>query len=142
MEKVLLTKHRSKKEGVTLIETLVAIAVVVIVSAAAASVAIYSSNAIRNAAVKRFFQNEIDTIAGLYLTYENAEFSNAMNDFCGVLQTTDDGNYYYYYTGSFEMEATEENHAYKLQLTFNYPELVLISTYSDGGAIYSREVSR
>lgn len=142
MEKVLLAKHRSKKEGVTLIETLVAIAIVVIVSAAAASVAVYSSNAIKNATVRRFFQNEVDTIAGIYLTYEGAEFSRAMNDFCGVLQDSADGTYFYYYTVGFTREATEETHAYKLQLTLNASKLTLASTYKDGSAIYNREVAR
>ena len=142
MEKVPLHGHRSKKEGVTLVEALVAIAIVVIVSAAATSVAVYSSNAINNATVRRFFQNEIDTISGLYLTYEGADFSNAMNDFCGVLQETTDGIYYYYYTGAFVNEGTEESHAYKLELVFHSPKLTLVSSYKDGTAIYTREVSR
>ena len=142
MEKVPLHGHRSKKEGVTLVEALVAIAIVVIVSAAATSVAVYSSNAINNATVRRFFQNEIDTISGLYLTYEGADFPNAMNDFCGVSQESADGTYYYYYTSAFTKEGTEEAHVYKLELVFHLPKLTLVSSYSDGTAIYSREVSR
>ena len=141
MEQVLLNEHRSKKEGITLVETIIAIAIVVIVSVAAASVAVYSSNAVRNASVKRFFRNEIDSISTLYLAYDNDDFSNAMNDFCGVYQSSAAGETFYYYNASFE-QVTSENHEYKLSLNFGLSDLTLTSTYKDGSAIYSRRVSK
>lgn len=142
MEQILLHEHRAKKEGITLVETLVAIAVVVIVSVAAASVAFYSSNAIRNATVKRFFHNEIDTIAKLYLTYDGSEFSDAMNNFCGVNQSPAEGETLYFYNGIFEMVDSSAPYEYKLSLAFASSSLNLASSYKDGSSIYAREVSK
>ena len=140
MEKTLIHGHRTKKEGMTLVEAIVAIAIVVIVSGASASLAYYSSNMVRNQSVKRFFNHEIDSIGKLYLTYGETHFPKAMNDYCGVSQGYSDTTYYY--NDAFERTGTESSHAYRLVLDFDTDSLTLSSYYQDGGSIYGRSLTK
>ena len=143
MEKVLKHEHRSKKEGVTLVEAVIAIAVVVTVSVSAATLATTASNSIHNTSVKRFFRNEIDTISGLYLTYDLDDFSKSIKDFCGIDESFAAGNTYHFYYGTgYSRGAPADKYEYKLDLEFAASKLTLTSTYQNGDAIYSREVSK
>ena len=76
MEKVLIHGNR-KKEGLTLVETVIALSIVVTVSLATVSIAVYSTNSLRSSANKGFFNHEIATFSDLYLSYEGASFSEA-----------------------------------------------------------------
>ncbi len=148
MGQILQHEHRAKKEGVTLVETVIAIAIVVIVSVAASSVAVYSSNLIHNSSVKRYFQNEVNSVSKLYLEYSGSDFSRAMHDFCAdfceIDETFTDGTYTYHYNHGFDVVTGEAAYDYVLDLTFSDScnSLAIASRYSDGSAIYSRSLAK
>lgn len=142
MGKILLNGNRWKKEkGITLIEIIVSLAIIVIISVAAVSIAAYSSTLFNSMNVKRFFQREIDNIAELYLSYEKEDFSSAFNKLTGK---TISGytNSTYYVSPNFEYVESTDNYSYKINLTFDEPTLIISSLKSDDSVIRTRSVTR
>ena len=142
MGKILLNGNRWKKEkGITLIEIVVSLAIIVIISVAAVSIAAYSSTLFNSMNVKRFFQREIDNIAELYLSYDEEDFSSAFNKLTGK---TISGytNSTYYVSHNFEYVESTDNYFYKINLTFDESTLNISSLKSDDSAIRSRSVTR
>lgn len=148
MGKILLDGNwRKKEKGITLIEILVSLSIIILVSVAAVSIATYSATMFNTINVKRFFQREIDNIAELYLSYEGVDFSTAFKELTGKTITvrTDDGGFAdstYYINSSFQYVESVDEYAYKINLTFSGATLDIASTKSDNSPIRSRSVKR
>ena len=142
MGKILLNGNRWKKEkGITLIEILVALSIIILVSVAAVSIATYSATMFNTINVKRFFQREIDNIAELYLSYEEVDFSTAFNKLTGktISGYTDST---YFVNSNFQYVESVDEYAYKINLTFSGATLDIASVKSDNSPIRSRSVQR
>lgn len=142
MGKILLNGNwRKKEKGITLIEILVALSIIILVSVAAVSIATYSATMFNTINVKRFFQREIDNIAELYLSYEEVDFSTAFNKLTGktISGYTDST---YFINSSFQYVESVDEYAYKINLTFSGATLDIASMKSDNSPIRSRSVKR
>lgn len=146
MGKILIHGNRWKKEkGLTLVETIVALSVFLIVSLSTVSIAVYSANSFKLVDIKYFFTKEIDTISNLYLSYSESDFSLAFKQYTsqdieGYTDTT------YYLNNKYEY-VSSSSYAYRLTLTFTINEQSLhvlnIKSYkSSGSGIYERTVSK
>lgn len=144
MGKILLNGNwRKKEKGITLIEILVALSIIILVSVAAVSIATYSATMFNTINVKRFFQREIDNIAELYLSYEEADFSTAFNRLTGkTISNYNNSTSTYYVNSSFQYVESVDEYAYKINLTFSGATLDIASVKSDNSPIRSRSVQR
>lgn len=145
MGKILLNGNwRKKEKGITLIEILVSLSIIILVSVAAVSIATYSATMFNTINVKRFFQREIDNIAELYLSYDEADFSTAFYNLTGktINGYADDPTYFI--NSSFQYVESADEYAYKINLTFKFngAALDIASTKSDNSPIRSRSVQK
>lgn len=141
MGKILYHGNRQKEKGLTVLETVIALSVIVIVSIAAVSIAISTSNSFNTISVKRFFQREIDNISEIYLTYDETNFSKGFKDLTGkeISGHTDST---YYLDATFNYVNDDENYTYKLVLDFDTSSLEVKATKADDSVIRSRSVSK
>ena len=137
------SKHgnRWKKEkGLTLIETVIALAIIITVSVAVVSITIYSTNALITTNVKAFFSNEVNNIASLYLSYDDTDYIQAVNVTTGAtISKTNDDIIYYNSTYAFSDDTD-----YNYYISFNYDEdtLTLTAYQNSGDLIITRSVTR
>ena len=144
MGKVLFHGNRKKEKGITLVETIIAIGVIVIVSLATVSIAVYSSTILSNTRVKEFFARETNTLADFYLTYDTEEkFTKAVKAYTGREEFTGYTNSTFYYDGAFRISA-EENKSFYLVLDFETnPETLSMNVFkANGSKILSKEVAK
>ena len=146
MGKVLFHGNRKKEKGITLVETIIAIGVIVIVSLATVSIAVYSSTILSNTRVKEFFARETNTLADFYLTYDTEEkFATAVRAYTGRTEEEFTGytNSTFYYDGAFRISA-EENKSFYLVLDFetNPGTLSMNAFKANGSKILSKEVAK
>ena len=144
MGKILINGNwRKKEKGITLIEILVALSIIILVSVAAVSIATYSATMFNTINVKRFFQREIDNIAELYLSYEGEDFSTAFYKLTGkTISNYNNSTSTYYVNSSFQYVESVDEYAYKINLTFSGATLDIASVKSDNSPIRSRSVQR
>lgn len=144
MGKILINGNwRKKEKGITLIEILVALSIIILVSVAAVSIATYSATMFNTINVKRFFQREIDNIAELYLSYEGEDFSTAFYKLTGkTISNYNNSTSTYYVNSSFQYVESVDEYAYKINLTFSGATLDIASVKSDNSPIRSRSVKR
>ena len=146
MGKVLFHGNRKKEKGITLVETIIAIGVIVIVSLATVSIAVYSSTILSNTRVKEFFARETNTLADFYLTYDTREkFATAVKAYTGCT-ITGSTNSTFYYDGAFRIISAEANKSFYLVLDFETSAETGVVTLSmnafkaNGSKILSKEV--
>ena len=138
MEKVI--NHGNRKEkGLTLVETIIALAIITTVSLATVSIVVYSSNALRNTAVKAFFNHETDTLSNIYLSYHDDadSYGKAMKQYSGAEVTLGEDRSLYY-DGKFNHTAVETS-MYALLLDFDADRLLLKVSDNNGKSIMDKE---
>lgn len=143
MGKVLFHGNRKKEKGITLVETIIAIGVIVIVSLATVSIAVYSSTILSNTRVKEFFARETNTLADFYLTYDtDVKFATAVSAYTGRA-FTGYTNSTFYYDGAFRI-STEGNKSFYLVLDFetNPGTLSMNAFKANGSKVLSKEVAK
>ena len=132
----------------TLVEVIVSLSIILIISAAAVSVAIFTSNSLGTSQTKRFFKNEIENIASIYTEFyddsDDSTFTARFKSYLGKdLQTIDEHpNQTFYYSGSYTLLDSSEDYEYRLKLEFSTNKLTLSSFSSGDKAIYSKEVTK
>lgn len=144
MESHLKHGNRRQKEGLTLLETVIALGILAIVSAAVASITVYSTNAISGSRLKTFFNTESNSILEYYLSYEDVNYKKAVKNLTNtdILGTNEDK---IYYTSSFEHTT---NVSYEYYIGFNYLEeagrvtLTLTSYTKAGASFLTRSVTK
>ena len=143
MVQVLHHGNRKTKKALTLLETVIGLSVLVIVSLAAVSLAVYSTTSFQTAKIKRFFRHEVNALAEYFISYDDAsDFAKAVSDYNGktVTRGTDT---VFYYTGAFELTDDVEHGAYKLVLDFTgETELTITAAHRDDAEILKRSAAR
>ena len=145
MVKILHTRTWKKEKAVTLVETIVSLSIILIVSIAAVSVSIYSANAFRLSNVKRFFNHEINTIAEMYVTYNDADkFYQAVGVHTGKA-VINNGAYVdtiYYLNNSMSYLDDSNGSNFYISLAFDGNTLNLSSYSNSGTELAKRSVTR
>ena len=142
MGKVLFHGNRKKEKGITLVETIIAIGVIVIVSLATVSIAVYSSTVLSNTRVKEFFARETNTLADFYLTYDEGKFATAVKAYTGRTITgyTDST---FYYDGAFRVSDKEKKSFYLVLDFGTSAETLSMNVFkANGSKILSKEVAK
>ena len=143
MEKVLQFRTRKKEKGLTLVETVVSLSVILIVSIASVSVSVYSLNAFRLSNTKRFFEHEIKNIVELYLNYysptDSTKFITAFEKYTGQ-EMSDCVDRTYYFNSRYQFIDTEEGSNFYLQLDFEDSALNASAFSNTGTKLASRSV--
>ena len=143
MGKILHHGNWKKEKGLTVLETVIALSEIVIVSIAAVSIAISTSNSFNSINVKRFFQREIDNISEIYLTYDESNFIKGFKDLTGKdIEGNRDATFTFYLNDSFNYVNSDEQYSYKLVLDFDSSSLEVKATKADDSLIRSRSVSK
>lgn len=112
----------------------VALAIIVIVSVAAISIAVYSSNTQKRVAMSRYFTVLIDNSLRLYETYSDTDFEDAFEALTG--QTIYYNTNRTYYLNLDYQYVEESDAAYNIRYVFKSNGLVVTAMYSDGDVIY------
>ncbi len=129
-----------KEKGLTIAEVIVSLAVIVIVSLAVVSVALFSTQTQANTRVKQRFSRIVSDIAMLYETYEDDDFEFAFNNYSG--QTIVYGvDKTFYYDASFNYQS-QSGSSYYLVCDFGTNTLKVTASYSDNNVIFERSVSK
>ena len=134
MAKVLLNGNRKKEKGLTLIETVISLAVIVIVSITAVSVSVYTNNIQKSVEIERYFTVLVDQSLSLYQEYSDSNFERAFNVL--TKQTITYGNDHTYYLNLDFSYCEEAYSAYsvKYDFTASPASLKVIAMY-DGGEV-------
>ena len=135
--------NRWKKEkGLTLIETVIALSIIVIVSVSVVSMTIYSTNALSKTRLKSFFSGEADNYATLFVSYDAAGFAGAVNYLVGTSMTGYDETTIYY-DSSYRI-TTADKSAYHTSFTYENEFKVLnIRVYDvNNNELFVRSVSK
>lgn len=140
MGKNLIHGNWKKEKGLTLAEVIISLGLIIIISLAGVSVAIFSTTSLANINVKRFFQHEVDNIAEMYLSYDASDFSTAFNDLtgksiAGYYNTT------LYVDNTLEYVTSSEEYRYKITLRFS-DEKLTVSSFKVNGSSQSEITSR
>ena len=143
MVKIFHHGNWKKEKGVTVLEVVISLSIITIVSVAAVSIAISTSNSFNTISVKRFLQREIDNIAEIYLSYDSEGFKTGFKDLTGkditgFLDTT----YSYYLDSTFNYIEDSSSYSYKLVLDFEYPSLSISAYKQDDSLLRSRSISK
>ena len=142
MGKILLHGNWKKQKALTLVETVVSLSIIVLVSAAVTSIAVYSSNIFHQLDVKNVLKMEIDNIATIYLSYDESDFYPALNTYTGL---SDEHTTYYnsnLYINSELAYVEEANKVYTVSLNFSNKTLTLDAYDTANELITSRSVTR
>ena len=140
MGKIINNGNR-KEKGLTLLETIVSISILIVVSLATVSIAVFSSNAFKNATARRYFRNEIDSIANLYISYNESDFSTAMNDYLEV-EILGYMDSVFYLNSQYKIIEDSSNYAYRLSLDFEEGSLTIGSYSKNNKEIYTRSITK
>lgn len=133
--------HGNRKEkGLTLVEVVIALGIVVMVSLATVSIVIYSSSSLQSSARKSFFQHEIDTFAHLYLSYDGENYQNAMRTYTGETVSAGTDHTFYYDAAYCYSEASAA--AYYTVLDFEENNLHLGAYKMDGTTILKKDITK
>ena len=143
MDKVLNYENRKVNRGITLIEAIVSLGILVVVSLATVSIAIFSNTSFQSKEVKQYFSHELDNIAKLYLSYDETDFKQSVESSFGLVLS---GSGYvdstFYFDNSYNVLPNETGYEFKTLFDFETNSLSL-STYSkQNKLIYSRSVNK
>ena len=145
MVKIPVDGNRKKEKGLTLVEVIVSLSIIVIISIAAMSISVFSSTTFNNLNVKRFFQREIDNIAEIYLSYDSEHFQTAFNDLTGKTISDYMGSAkskFYHLDSSFNYVDVESTYKIKIECSDDGNSMTISSFKSDDSLINSRSVSK
>ena len=140
MAKVLINGNRKKEKGLTLIETVVSLAVIIIVSVTAVSVSVYSNNIQKSVEIERYFTVLVDNSLSLYQGYKDSAFETAFNDLTG--QSITYGSDHTYFVSQDFKFVTEEYSLYSVKYDFGTNSLSVRAMYEDGEIIYEGSTKR
>lgn len=143
MERVLKHGNRWKKEkGLTLLETIIALSIIVIVSISVVSMTIYSSNALSTTREKSFFYGEIDNYVTLFLSYNEIDYASAFNKLNGS-EISGYEDVAIYYNSNYEYTTLEKS-SYHTNFVFSDENNTLTMTVYDfnNNSLYLRSVSK
>jgi len=132
--------NRKKEKGLTIIEAVVALGIIVILSISAISVAVYTNNIQKRVAMTRYFTVLIDNSISLYLAYEGEDFQLAFNKLTNQSLTYNvDHTFYFDKDLNFTNEASS---LYSAKYDFSANSLSIKALYDDGDVIYERSVTK
>ena len=134
MGKTLIHGNRKKEKGLTLAEMVVSLAIIVIISVAAISVAVYSTNQQKRIAMTRYFTVLVDNSLRLYESYSGSDFNTAFKAYTG--QDIDYGTNKTFYFSLDYKYVDEPNSVYNVRYSFKANGLVVSAMYADGDLIY------
>ena len=133
--------NRKKEKGLTLVEVVISLSVIVIVSIAMVSIAIYSSNAQRKISVGRFFRQHIDNSLNLYQSYSDTDFETAFNS-VNNQSITFGNDVTFYLNDSFEYVGDTSNAEYQIAYDFETNSLKVSASYYGGDLIAERSTTK
>ena len=129
-----------KEKGLTVVEIMVSLAIIVIVSLAVLSIALFSTRTQSNTSVKQRFSRMVNDVAMMYQSYENDDFELAFNKYTG--QTIEYGvDTIYYFDSSFNF-SEETGSRYYLNCDFDTNTLIVSACYKDNTVIHERSVAK
>ena len=138
-------KHRNwwkKEKGLTLVETVIALAIVAIVSTAAISMTIYSTNALTKSREKSFCSGETDNYATLFLSYGEDDYVEAFNALTGG-SISGYENAILYYDVDYKFTTSDKAHFYTTFTYSNENNTLDINFYDSGdNVLYTRSISK
>ena len=112
----------------------VSLAIIVIISVAAISVAVYSNNQQKRIAMTRYFTVLVDNSLRLYESYSGSDFNTAFKAYTG--QDIDYGTNKTFYFSLDYKYVDEPNSVYNVRYSFKANGLVVSAMYADGDLIY------
>ena len=124
-------------KGVTLVETIVAIAVIVIISVVGYSVCSFSVMQQQKLLRKNFFINETHNILACYYSPEN-DFEDNMIFLTGNSDIDYSSDFVLYYTKNYDYALNMDNSTY--YLTFTYNDSIKVYKSNNNTLIYDVEV--
>ena len=141
MGKNLIHGNWKKEKGLTLAEVIISLGLIVIISLAAVSVAIFSTSSLSNINVKRFLQHEVDNIAEIYLSYDASDFYTAFYDLTG--KSVASYNTTLYVDNTLQYVTSSDEYKYKIQLrSSNDGQRLTITSFKMNGSSQSEITSR
>lgn len=141
MGKNLIHGNWKKEKGLTLAEVIISLGLIVIISLAGVSVAIFSTTSLSNINVKRFLQHEVDNIAEIYLSYDASDFYTAFYDLTGKSVTS--YNTTLYVDNTLQYVTSSDEYKYKIQLrSSNDGQRLTITSFKMNGSSQSEITSR
>lgn len=146
MEKVLHNGNWKKEKGLTLIEAVVALAIITLVSISSASIAVFAVNSIATLRVKSYFSRETTSIANLFMVYDSNTYESALHDLTGYSFSEPDT--YENITLKYDSDGkfiSSEEYTYKITLSYdkvdeNYRLIMGGYRKNDTSPIFDRSV--
>ena len=133
--------HGNRKEkGLTLVETIISLAIITTITLATVSIIFYSTNALRNSSVKAFFTHEANACSEIYISYRGdaPAYKKAMLQYSGYTVNLGE-DHTFYYDGKFAYTSVDA-HAYSMLLDFDTDQLQITVSDNKGGTVFTREV--
>ena len=140
MGKILHVRNWKKEKGISLVELVISLAIIVIISIAGVSIAVYSSNSFKNNELKRHFVSELTSLSILYINSVN--YVSAVNSFYGDSVLSDGIDTDVYFDANYKVIHSTSEFAYRLYFDFETDKLTLSSYTQSDKLIYSKEVSK
>ena len=142
MVKILFFRNWKKEKGLTLVEVIVSLSILIIVSIVTVSLAVFSTTATQKGAIKQYFMQEIDNISNLYLSYDEADFVESISFSLGI-NLTGYNDYTSYLDSMFNILDSDEGAKYRLVFDFDgNTSLTMFSYNGVDSLIYSRSVTK
>ena len=145
MGKILHVRNWKKEKGISLVELVISLTIIVIISIAGVSIAVYSSNSFKNNELKRHFVSELTSLSILYINSTNfvsTNFVGAVNSFYGDSVLSDEIDTDVYFDVNYKVIHSTSEFAYRLYFDFETDKLTLSSYTQSDKLIYSKEVSK
>ena len=149
MEKVLGHRHWQKEKGLTIIEMIVSLAVLLIIAISTLSFSLFSISQKDDTRFKHFFMLECSQISNLILIYQGNEFNSALKFYMNntddsfTFDDSSDATCDLYY-GSDYSYSTDAEYRYKMNLTVsNNRKELNMNVYNNEDVLkFSRSVTR
>ena len=140
MGKILHVRNWKKEKGISLVELVISLTIIVIISIAGVSIAVYSSNSFKNNELKRHFVSELTSLSILYIN--SANYVSAVNSFYGDSVLSDEIDTDVYFDANYKVIHSTSDFVYRLYFDFETDKLTLSSYTQSDKLIYSKEVSK
>ena len=140
MGKILHVRNWKKEKGISLVELVISLTIIVIISIAGVSIAVYSSNSFKNNELKRHFVSEFTSLSILYIN--SANYVSAVNSFYGDSVLSDEIDTDVYFDANYKVIHSTSEFAYRLYFDFETDKLTLSSYTQSDKLIYSKEISK
>lgn len=139
-----IINHGNRKEkGITLVEAVISLSIITIISAAVVTLTVTSASSVKNTRDKNFFMNETANFASFYLTYDEENFVNAINETTNVEESTNYHNFTIYYSSNKDY-SNQSDKSFYINLVFsNSNNTLTLSCYDyNDSLLYERRVSK